>query len=117
MKSMNFVGRCLLVFAALIVSAFVVVNVFVAKCDPREGQSLLFLARTKADGHLREIGRLGDIETILRAEHQRSVDVLLEKYRLVTIHSKNGYEIRVEPRYWGFCRPTQHMRIAGSPSG
>ena len=90
---------------------------YTAKCDPREGLGLLSLARTKADGSLRETGHLGDIETILRAEHQRSVDVLLEKYRVITIHSNDGYEILVEPRHWGFCRPNQHMRIAGSPNG
>jgi hypothetical protein len=116
MKFTGVLGGCFTLFAILFATGFVGVNVWIVECTPREAETLLKLARIVAERELKRSGHVPDIETTLRAERQPAVDRTLNRYRLTTRQTNTGYEVSVEPRNWGFCRPTyNHIPVTRFP--
>jgi hypothetical protein len=98
----------------LIILTVVAVNVYIEKCDPRDAQSLLVLARLNAAMEVQKSGKLDSVESLLRAGHSKSVESLLERYRIITHHTNGGYQIVIEPRHWTCCRPTYRAAVPTS---
>lgn len=108
-------GVILLVLCALLVACAVCGLLLLVKCDglSRDADTLARSADEIARTQLTANGRVGDIDSLMRAQPpdpqwpgDRSSNRYLEEYRVVTRHSNAGYEIVVEPRHWCFCKPT-----------
>src|SRR5947207_304126 len=111
----RFVHWCV-VFALVLMGLWLVSSqIYLAECvEPAtDGRGLETEASFAAEDELRRFGRIDDLETILHARARLGglPDRWLKEYRVVTRHSNTGYEISVEPRHWGWCRPIYRVAI------
>jgi hypothetical protein len=98
---------CTFVLVSLLLLCYLGVNAYVSECNPRDGRALLDYARVAAGFELKTSGRIDNIESVLRMRHPET-QRWLKRYRVRVQYTNAGYEIWVEPRRFGFCKPTYH---------